>query len=123
MSNDTEIVKGYQYVTITPASGGFGEYDARYGQDGDIYADTGDLIAACEHIDYVSTEHDDWDGDEDTELVEAIQDMKGSIHYEPEILVAMRYRDAHGEDVVVFGINSLDCTATGPHGEYVPVTE
>lgn len=117
-----KTVTGYQYVTITGASGGFGEFDARYGQDGDVYADTSDLIAECNPDGYVSTEQIDWADDEDTELVDLINDMTGNIHYEPQILVAMRQTIGnHPQEIVTFGINPVECYVRRDNGEYEPV--
>lgn len=118
-------VTGYQYVTINPASSGFGEYDARNGQDGDIYADPADMIHEATLEPYVSTQYPDWatNEDNDSELIEAIQEMKGAIHGEPEILVAIRQQvGQEAEEIVVFGINSLDCFELSS-GEYVPVSD
>lgn len=116
-----EIVTGYQYVTISPASGGFGEYDARNGESGDLYASASDLIDACEALAYVSTDNDGWEEDEKTELVEAIEEMKGAIHGEPDILVAIRQQTGiHPEEILVFGIAVTDCYELAS-GEYVSV--
>lgn len=117
-STTPEIVTGYVYASIQGASGGFGMYETHPNLGEDIYADTADLIAACGPTEYVSTEYADWREDEDTELVQAIEEVTGSCYNEPPILVAMRDRDG---DVTVFGIVALNCYVL-EDGEYIEVS-
>ncbi|TDE87397.1 hypothetical protein [Deinococcus sp. S9] len=117
MSQEHKIVAGYVYASIQGASGGFGMYERHPNLGEDIYADTADLISACEPAEYVSTEFEDWREDEDTELVQAIERVTGSCYNEPPILVAMRDRD---DNVTVFGIVTLDCYELA-NGEYIEV--
>jgi len=126
MSHSHTIVTGYQQVTIKPASGGFGEYDVANERDGEIFDSASDLIieevygGSSVVLAHIRTDDDGWEDSEDSELVEAIQEMEGRINGEPEILVAVRMSYAGDEQVSVFGINSVPCYEL-KNGEYVPV--
>ena len=113
----------YRDVTIRPASAGFGEFDARDGSSDDIWDDVSDIINECDCNGAVTTETTGWEGSEDQELVEAIQAMRGRIHGEPDILVAIRKQIGAGdEQISVFGADRVECYGLGADGNHGYVT-
>ena len=96
-------------VTITPASGGFGEWDC--GEVTDWYEP--DLL-----MDEITEAHpgaeilDLSDGPHD-----GVEDIRGRIHREPPHVYAIRYADPHpGEGVTYFGVVEMDVGTADARG-------
>lgn len=88
----------YQYISIQPAHGGFGEYDA-FAAGGECWASDSDLLAVCAGNFGEITELED-----DADLPDGIEDIRGRIHNEPKAIYA--YIDAEG-DANYFGISAI----------------
>ena len=88
----------YHEITITPATGGFGEYDANICDIGEGYAEKDDLLAAVREIvgDIYQL------GDPDTSA--DVADIRGRIHCEPTEVWG--WDDAAG-DTHYFGIAEI----------------
>lgn len=115
MTTPTPTVTAYREVYIQPTQDGGWQ---RVDQGTDLYDALEDLAASDEGVvAYLSTEDAAWREHDDDELVQALEDVVGLVHGEPEFLLARRMFDGQ---VDVTGVETVDAVQ-GSDGELTAV--